>query len=156
MEEATQTPITTPEAENNVMTFDSIKAMKAFRAQQLHQQRIQKKRQERWSQPAAHAKIEDLMLVGQDIRQIFNNHDILVKLLVKKGIITDQELEEQAKYEKERLAKFLELKENTTMTADEKKAAAQEWNIPLDMLGLSETASESNGENIPESTEQAQ
>lgn len=140
---AEATPLPTPE--DNVQYVSSPKEARMLRSMQKHQQKVLKARQERWSQPFSNAKVEDLMMLADDFRKVLNDLEIVKKTLIKKVILTQEDLNETIKYETERLKKYEELKADTTMTAEDKKAVAQEWNIPLELLGLSAEPTETDG-----------
>jgi hypothetical protein len=117
--------------------------LRQIKTQQRHDQMVAKKRQIRWQSPAANAKIEDIVLVAKDLQVLIENlnsifYEIQVtqKALFAKGIIGERDIKAVKDRDQERMAKFNELKDNTTMSNVEKAQIAKEYDIPLDSLGI--------------------
>lgn len=122
---------------------------KKIQEERKHLMRLMKKRQERWSQPFSDAKIEDIQFVLEKLNEMGESFNKLVyqmqvtrKALYNKGIITEAEVQAVLDRDNERVAKANELRENTTLSVDEKKAIATEFEIPLEAIGLTETPTE--------------
>lgn len=65
--------------------------------QERHYKNIQRKREERWGQPASNAKIEDLQSLISHMNKLYEYTGqllALAKTLIRKGVITEAELEE--------------------------------------------------------------
>lgn len=141
--------------ETNFVTPSQFKQMQKERA---HQVRLMKKRQERWAQPFADAKIEDIEFVlqkmnelGNRFNQILYQIEVTRKALYKAGVIAEADIQAVLDYDNKRVEKANELRDNTTLSVEEKKAIAAEYEIPLAAIGLSETPQEGDAErNISE------
>lgn len=139
---STEGPTTNVEEHDHNVQYVTRDVFKAIKKQQQHFQRIAKKRELRWSQPFADAKIEDLNFV---IERLMYQIELTRKALYMKGVITKEDITAALERDKQRMAKAEELRNNTTMSVDEKKAVALEWDIPLEVLGIVEEQPKENG-----------
>lgn len=117
----------------NVFTPGQIKDLKK---QQRHFMNVMKKRDQRWNSPFADAKMEDIKFVLERLNQIVYQIEVVQKALIKADLLKKEDFTAVIERDKERYAKAEELKADTTMSDDEKKAIALEFDIPLDVIGL--------------------
>lgn len=107
------------------------------------QSTLEKKRHQRWQEPAANAKMEDLVQLNQSFGQALQKvHqtsvnigytvDVLIEALVNKGIITKEEIDATAKAFQKKQEKFVELIADKDLTSEQKNAIAAEHNIEFD------------------------
>jgi hypothetical protein len=128
------------EAPKQVLTQEQFRDyLKAQKAQQKHQLKIEQDRQIRRSQPFSNAKIEDLNEIVEMVQARDNDLFILTKTLFKLGLIKESDIVETRAYEQTRAVKFSELiSPESKLTEEEKFAVATEWHLPLGPLGLQE------------------
>jgi hypothetical protein len=138
-----QSTATTPE--QTQPRFITPEQHREIKRQEQHRQRVLKKREQRWASPAADAKVEDLMLVAQDIKNLVDTIDVLNRemylirtALFNAKVISEADLTALRERQKQREEKFKELQANVTMSREEKVAIATEYELPLHLLGLQE------------------
>jgi hypothetical protein len=121
-------------SENNVVEI---------KAKAPKQSTLEKKRRQRWQEPAANAKMEDLVqlnqALGEALQKVHQTSvnigytlDVLIEVLVKKGILTKEEIDTTARGFQEKQKKFVELIADTELTPEQKNAIAAEHNIEFD------------------------
>jgi hypothetical protein len=149
MEETQAVPVVTKDSTpeegiNNVVKLtkeqlkQAIEGQRRINKQIKHDKMLDKKRQERWSQPFSDAKIEDVQSVLQYSQNVQLELALMYRALEKKGLITKQELENERTIQNERLAAFKRLTTDPSINEEEKRAEAKKWDIPLNLLGLNE------------------
>jgi cytochrome c-type biogenesis protein CcmE len=115
---------------------------KQLKKQQQHMNRIQKKREERWAQPFADAKIEDVSMVYE---RCLTELEVLRRALIMKGLLTNEDTIKAREFQQKRIEKANELKANTDMSVEDKRKVCAEWDIPVEAIGLQPETT-----NIPE------
>lgn len=103
-----------------------------------HEQKITKDRNLRWTQKFASAKIEDLLLLAQDFQTLLYQLEVIIKVATKHIPTFAEEVEAQKQHDKQRVEVYKQLKADTTMSLEEKKAKAAEWDISPALLGITE------------------
>lgn len=149
---------TTTESPSQKTNFVSPKEFKELEKQRQHIQRLVKKRAERWGQPYADAKVEDVRYCLEKFNELANNFnqvlyqiEVLRKALFAGNVISEADIKAILDYDNTRVEKANELRESTTLSVDEKKAIATEFNIPLNVIGLAEEPTQGDDErNISE------
>lgn len=116
--------------------FVSPARFKQIKAQQKHLQNLIKKRDERWKQPYADAKMEDIKFLIDKILEYRYEIEMLRKVLKVKGLVLQEDVDAILKRDEERFNKANELKADTVLSNEEKIAIANEYEIPLEVLGL--------------------
>jgi hypothetical protein len=145
MTPTTDIPLPEVTISDNNVRYVTPEEFKKQKKAEKHQEKLKKLREIRWKSPAADAKIEDLYLLIQDFNRVTTaletvSYELFLtrKALFNKGIITQEELKQIRDLEKEREQKFKELQENTEMSKEEKLLIANQYELPLDLLGLVE------------------
>lgn len=129
-------------------TPEAISESKRVKSQQdKHQDKLAKKRMERWNQPQSHALIEDLAslnnLISDSLQIVHQTSvntgfslDVLVEVLIEKGLITKNELDKQAHKFEAQQQKFKQLMDNEKLSPEEKNIIAQEHGIEIDFVKM--------------------
>jgi hypothetical protein len=125
----------------NIFSPQQIKELKT---QQRHLMHVMKKRDQRWASPYADAKMEDIKFCLERLDQVLYQVEIVRKALVKADILKKEDFEAVIERDKQRFAKAKELQEDTTMSIEEKKAIAIDFEIPLEVLGIVENPPQEN------------
>jgi hypothetical protein len=131
---------------NEKPTFVTPEQLRQMKAAEKHRRSVLKKREQRWASPAANAKVEDIMLIAQDMKSIMGSIDALNReiyfirtALYNAGLINEAQITAIRERHAEREAKFKELQADTQMSNEEKIVIANEYELPLHLLGLQET-----------------